>query len=129
MEDSRFFVIERDGVVLVVSPVRELGSFAEDEVRDDWDRLLKYVDDSKLIHVVLDLTHLSYFGSTMLEMMVVLWKRLSARQGRFAVCNVSEVGREILHIAKFDTIWRICSSRAEGVEVVASNAPMPGRKP
>lgn len=127
MQGSRFIIVENEGDVLIVSPVRELGSFAEDEVRDEWDKLLNYIADTQTQRVILDLSHLGYFGSTMLEMMVVLWKRLSAKQGRFAICCVSPVGREILHIAKFDTIWPIRSTRAEAIQaLLAPQPPSPG---
>jgi anti-anti-sigma factor len=121
MENARFFIIDKDGETLIVSPVRELGSFSEDEVRNEWDKLLDYLDHSQTTRVVLDLSKLTYFGSTMLEMMVVLWKRLSGKQGKLAICSVSTVGREILHIAKFDTIWPICDTRQEALAKVTGS--------
>lgn len=118
MENARFFVLDTEGPTLIIEPVRELGGFSEDEVRGEWDQLLEHLNQTGFKSVILDLGKLSYFGSTMLEMMVVLWKRLSAKHGKLAVCNVSAVGREILHVAKFDTIWPICKNRGEALEKV-----------
>ena len=56
----------------------------------------------------------------MLELLVVLWKRVSARRGKIALCRVSEVGQEILRTAKFHTIWPIVDSREEALTKVGA---------
>ncbi|MFT5524582.1 MAG: anti-anti-sigma factor [Pirellulaceae bacterium] len=116
MDGSIFFSADTNGNVLIVSLLRSVGSIAEDDARDEWSDLLEQADDEGIQHVLLDFSALQYFGSVMLEWMVSLWKKLRARKGKLIICNVSSVGREILHTAKFDTLWGIYESRDEAFE-------------
>ena len=95
-----------------------IGALEADAIREEWADVLSRLDSDEAKHIVIDLEALGYFGSIVLELVVVLWKRLSARGGRLAFCNVSTVGLEILQAAKFDKIWPIASSRQEAIEAV-----------
>ena len=48
--------------------------------------------------------------------MVQMWKQIQGKGGTLAVCNPSQIGREVLGIARFDKLWGIFSSRQEAVE-------------
>ena len=73
-----------------------------------------------MIDAIIDLGTLDYFGTIMLELLLVLWKRVSAKGGKFALCNVSPIGLEILQTVKFDTLWPIVSDREQALEAVKS---------
>jgi hypothetical protein len=51
--------------------------------------------------------------------MHVLWQKVRAGKGKMVLCNVSDVGREILHVSRFDTLWPICDSCEKALEAVA----------
>lgn len=104
---------------MIVVPQISAGSFAEENVNSELDGLLGRIGQSELKNVVFDFAKISYFGSSMLGAMHALWKRVSAGNGRMAVCNVSEVGREVLEISRFDTLWPIFTSREEALDAVA----------
>ncbi len=119
MDSSIFFSTEPQGDILVVSLLRSVGSFAEDEARDEWNQLLTIAGQSEIKHVLLDFGTLSYFGSTLLEWMVTLWKKLRAKGSGLTLCNLSEVGLEILHTAKFDTLWTVYATREEAIQALS----------
>jgi anti-anti-sigma factor len=118
MPSPRFFRVEPVGQTLVFSAVGNMGSLVEDDVREEWDALLKELENHNAKNAIIDLGALDYFGSIMLELMVVLWKRVSAKRGKLAICNVSTVGKEILQTAKFHTIWPIVATRDEAIAAV-----------
>lgn len=118
MASPRFFLVEMDGEAIVFTAQTTMGSLVEDDVREEWDALLQEMEIRGAKHAVIDLGALDYFGSIMLELMVVLWKRVSAKRGRLALCNVSAVGKEILQTAKFHTIWPILPTRSEALAAV-----------
>lgn len=120
MSQPKFFRVEPQGDTLVFAAVSNMGSLVEDDVREEWDRLLKQLDEHNAKNAVIDLGALDYFGSIMLELLVVLWKRVSSRHGKLAICNVSAVGKEILQTAKFHTIWPIVATRDEALAVVSA---------
>jgi len=118
MTIPKYFKVEDSGDTLVFAAIESIGGLVEDEARVEWDALLEQLSEQGARHAVMDLGALDYFGSIVLELMVVLWKRVSAQGGKLAVCNVSPVGLEILKTARFDTIWPIVTTRDQALEVV-----------
>lgn len=117
MATPRYFKVERCGDTLVFAAIDAIGGLVEDEARQEWDALLTQLSLQSAKNAIMDLGALDYFGSIVLELMVVLWKRISAQGGKLAVCNVSPVGLEILRTAKFDTIWPILHTREEALSL------------
>jgi anti-anti-sigma regulatory factor len=68
--------------------------------------------------VIFDLGRAPFFGSTLLELIRILWNDLTAIGGRLVLCNPSAFGREVLEIAKFDQIWPIVDNRAQAIELL-----------
>jgi anti-anti-sigma factor len=120
MARPQYFTIEQLDDTIVFSAIGEIGTLVEDAARDEWDALLVQLEQSDTKHAIIDLGSLDYFGSIMLELLVVLWKRVSSKEGKLALCNVSQVGTEILLTARFDTLWPILASRDEALEAVRS---------
>lgn len=118
MAKPKYFTVEQDGDAVIFSAIGALGTLVEDAAREEWDALLTQIDAAEAKHAVIDLGALDYFGSIMLELLVVLWKRVNTRGGKLALCNVSPVGKEILATAKFDTLWPIVADREEALETV-----------
>ncbi len=118
MSKPKYFTVEHADDTVIFSAIGSIGGLVEDAARTEWDALLQQLDDADAMHVVIDLGALDYFGSIMLELLVVLWKRVSAKGGKLALCNVSPVGLEILHTAKFDTLWPIVPDRDGAIEAV-----------
>jgi len=96
------------------------GSLIGDDLAYELTGLLEQFEQSDLRNAVIDLEKSSYFGTSMLQAMTAVWKRVRARGGKMALCNLSDTGHEILHVTRFDTLWPICSSRSEALQEVLS---------
>jgi anti-anti-sigma factor len=118
MSLPRFFDADSEGNTLVVASVTDIGGLVGEEMAFELTGLLERFEDSDLHSVVIDLEHSPYFGTSMLQMMTALWKRVRARGGKMALCRVSDTGREILHVTRFDTLWPICDDRNEALQAV-----------
>ncbi|MCA9142214.1 MAG: STAS domain-containing protein [Planctomycetaceae bacterium] len=118
MSKPKYFTVEQADDTVIFAAIGSIGGLVEDAARTEWDALLNQVDAANATHAIIDLGALDYFGSIMLELLVVLWKRVSAKGGKLALCKVSPVGLEILHTAKFDTLWPIVADREEALEAV-----------
>lgn len=103
-----------DGDCLWVTPLTSHQDFCLtpelDELRDELDR-------SAAQRVIVDLTGLPTFGSTLLDLLVVIWRKVGRREGRLVLLKPSPIGREVLSAAKLDQLWDIADSRDEAVEL------------
>ena len=105
------FKVSRSDDTLIVEPLRNVSSLAGDGLQAEIDALVAELDDPGLKHVVLDFGRVAYFGSAMLEAMQELGRRVRRNSGKLASCNVSVVGREVLHVVKFDAMWPVFDTR------------------
>jgi len=84
--------------------------------------LLELANEAKQPLVVLDLSNTQFFGSSFIEVMFSLWKRLEARGGgRFAICGLTPHCLDVLKITHLDTLWRLTSTREEAVRALSAN--------
>ena len=118
MSPPKIFSTESEGRTLIVIPLVNVSSLAEKDVRPELNQLLEQLEQEETRNVIIDFAKISYFGTTMLEAMNAIWKCVRKAGGEMALCNLSDMQREVLHVAKFDTLWTICSSRQEALRTV-----------
>ncbi len=118
MSTSPIFVVNLKRAALVIMPLRNISSLAEDELQSQWDDLLAQLRQPEVKHVVFDFEKLNYFGSSMLEAMLFFWKEINEDGGKLAVCSVSETAREILKLSRFETLWPIFDTCDEALDWV-----------
>jgi anti-anti-sigma factor len=116
MSESRYVRVEQHGEALVVSPLFTFATFTEPDITGEWTAVQERLEGSSVKHVVVDLGQIPYFGSTVLEWMVQMWKRAKAKGGKLAACNASPIGREVLTAARFDLLWGVFNSREEALK-------------
>ena len=78
---------------------------------------LKAAQDTK---IAVDFEQLPIFGSIVLEALRTLWMQLHTVDGKLALYGVSQMGREILHVAKLDTLWPVYESRDDALAALRS---------
>jgi anti-anti-sigma factor len=112
-----FRVTSVDGV-MIVELLGVVSSLADDTITKELDSVRTQLRSGTSQRVVIDLGQVAYFGSSMLEAIRALWNDLSPRQGRLVLCNASEVGREILEVAKFDHVWPLVATREDALALL-----------
>ncbi len=70
--------------------------------------------------VVIDLSHTNFIGSSFLEVLFRVWKRLQERDGRLALCGLSEFCEEVLHTTRLDTLWSSFPTRQEAIDALTA---------
>jgi anti-anti-sigma factor len=111
MSDTRFIRSEQQGNVLVITPLFTYAMFGEPEVATELTQVQEQVDSPGTQQLIIDLGEIPYFGSTVLEWMAQLWKRVKSKGGRLAVVRPSEIGREVLSAARLERLWGIFDTR------------------
>ncbi len=119
MSMPRIFDARIEGDTLVVESLGNAGSLVGEEMVYELTALLDQFEKSDLNSAVVDLRNSPYFGTSMLQVMTAIWKRVRARGGKMAVCGLSDTGLEILQVTRFDTLWPICTSQEEALKAVA----------
>ena len=74
MSDPKYVRTEQAGETLVVAPLFTFATFAEAGIDSEWTAVQKQLDTPGIKNVVVDLGQIPYFGSTVLEWMVQMWK-------------------------------------------------------
>ena len=90
--------------------IGSIGGLVEDAARHEWDALLHQLDAANAKHAIIDLGALDYFGSIMLELLVVLWKRVSSSGGKLALCDLRPEIKEVFAITRLDQLFAISDS-------------------
>lgn len=104
----------RDGDCLWVTPQT---SHADLCLTPEMDALRAELDSSGIVRIVVDLSGLPYFGSMLLDLLVVLWRRVARRDGRLILYKPSAVGREVLSAARLDQLWPVAETREEAMDL------------
>ena len=117
MTVDQYFSLNQVGKAMVIQPICRGGAFAEEASRAVWPEVLKQAVGSGN-GVVVDLGALKFFGSTMLDLIATLNRQLD--DGKLAVANVSPTGLEVMQIARFDKLLKICDSVDDAVAAVSS---------
>src|SRR5258708_30177310 len=91
LSQGQIFSREARGNTLVLNPLIHLGSLHEPEIAHETQELLDYINkaDPNPTNLVIDLALGECLGTAILGAIVKLWKRVSQRGGRLALCNVS----------------------------------------
>jgi anti-anti-sigma factor len=124
--NSRLFRTEIRGDTLVVVALGNISSLAGKDADEALDKMILLLEEQELKNVVIDLGHAEYFGTLMIELLHRVWRAVRNHAGRMAICNVSDLGREILDVSKLDHLWEICPSREGALGAVDHQ---PGKLP
>ena len=116
----KYFRVEPSDNTLILSAVSNINMLFEGEVRGECTLLIDELSQQNATNLVIDLGAVDHFGSVMLVLMIDLWKHIKTGTGKFVVCNVPVVGKQVLHVTRLDTIWTILPSREEALTFVTS---------
>jgi len=107
-------VKEGDVTVVVFGPgQRHLDEVGLETIQN---QLLEIAGEANPPRVILDMTATEFFGSSFIEVLFKVWKRLNSQPGaKFAICGLQEYCREVLEITHLDKLWPLFSNRAEAV--------------
>jgi anti-anti-sigma factor len=107
---------ERDGDVLIVTPVGDSLRVEERVLSNEINALHELLESNDLQHVVVDIGSAPYFGSLILGSIIALCKRVTDTGGKAAMCNASEGMRESLQIMRIESIIPYYSTRDEALQ-------------
>lgn len=120
MADERYFPVRLEGDTLLVMPTGPISNLSGQEVQTEWEKVVAHVQRGQCRHVLVDMEKVTFFGSVFLGALNAMWKQGREHGGRLALCNLSPLGAEIIHAAKFDTLWEVYPTREDALKALAS---------
>jgi len=106
---------EAAGDIMVLELCSGISSLADHKILNELDEIREQRRAIGCSKLIIDLAEAPFFGSSLLELIRVLWNDISQEGGRIVICNPSPVGREVLEVAKFDQIWPVLETRHEAL--------------
>lgn len=107
MSGSQFFEMRRDGDVLVVTPLANFAALGDTLVASEWSAMRDAIDGMSSPRVVIDMSKLAVFGSTVLEWMVQVWRRCRDAKGAMMVASLTPISREVIAVTRLDSLWKM----------------------
>lgn len=125
MSDGRILLTENDGRVFVILPTGEVGGFVSEQVSLEVDTVLAELDEVAAKEVLVDFGEVTFFGSSLLAAIQRVWKHVTRVGGRLVLCDVPEVGREVLRVSRFEELWPVYHSRDDAKNALLAGATEP----
>jgi anti-sigma B factor antagonist len=113
-----YFKIEWHGSTVVVTPSAGVESLNWDLVERAADVIMEPLNDQAAPMVIVDLSHVKYFGSIFLALLLRCHKFVKRKGGELVLCGPSDLARELLRITALDTIWAIYGTRQEAMDAL-----------
>jgi anti-anti-sigma factor len=123
MNEHKYVRAEQAGHVLVITPLFTYATFTEPNIASEWKEVQQQLESPATEQIIVDLGEIPYFGSTVLEWMAQLWKKIKVKGGRLAVIRPSEIGREVLAAARMERLWGIFDTRDQAFLWLAKPQP------
>ena len=112
------FEIRRDEDTLILVPLVNLSDFLFESLAAESKEIFDALDDGRTVNMVVDLRKTSYFGTDFLSILLKSWRKLRPRNGRLALCSLSENEREVLQICQLDSLWPVCDNLDKALQAV-----------
>jgi anti-anti-sigma factor len=107
--------------ITFVTPGPRYESIADDLLVNFEDALdlAKTVEPPRM---VLDLSHTTYFNSRFLGLLLRFSNRLGQREGRFGVCNVTKLCREVITASRLHQLFDVMETREEAIAAYSKDS-------
>lgn len=113
---SRCFPTETVDDILFIAPKENVARLTGLDLADVRTALIDALRTSHVRGLVFDLANLQAFGSQMIGTLFLAWKEAREHGTKMVLCNLSEVGRQVLERSKLHALWPVCGSREQAFD-------------
>lgn len=79
-------------------------------------QLVQVADEAEPPHLILDMSATEFFGSSFIEVLFRVWKRLNSHSNpKFAISGLQPYCREVLEVTHLDRLWPLYAGRDEAI--------------
>ncbi len=114
-------IITTENTVTLISLGREFDNLDEKLLDEVKDIILDAANAADPPLIVLDLSNVSFFGSSFIEVLFRIWNRVNGQEGgKFGICGLTPYCKEVLEVTHLDRLWGIFETKAEALSAVSS---------
>ncbi len=100
--------------IVTLSPIANDLEWAE--IESVGNQLISSLKEQAAPRALVDLTKMDYIGSSMVALIVRIWKTVENQNGQMVVANQHELVIEVLKLAGLTKVWTIVGTREEGMQ-------------
>jgi anti-anti-sigma factor len=121
MMKNSIFDFDHSGETLILIPNTDLRDLEFDTLEAGSAKVFEALNSEAITNVIIDFHKTDYYGSTALAFFVKFWKRIKKRGGKMVFCNVSSHEQEILELTNLISLWAVCPTRQDAIDLVQAN--------
>ncbi len=119
MPEAKIFDIETDDKIVIINVDFDPSIDADLIILNQISQVREFIKETKPEGVLFDFSRSGYFGSCMLEAVLEIWNLVKEiEKSQMIICELSEIGTEIIELSKLDTLWTIKPTRKESIEIL-----------
>lgn len=107
-EDKYAFLTRDSYAVFKLLPAMKDAAWGDIEASGD--HVLAQLEERNFLPLIVDLTEIDYMGSSVVALLVRIWKSLSTRSSNMVVLNRHELVYEVLELAGLTKVWTVVDS-------------------
>lgn len=116
MEETKVDITNADGIVVVSFGLQTLDSISGIEQMSE--KIREFVTANKPEKMVIDFEGVRFFSSTMLGLLVDVWRRLKKYDGVVLISGINPQLNRVFRITNLDKIFSFYPDRDSAVEVL-----------
>lgn len=111
--------IERHGDIAIIVPASEVESMSWELMPLAADIVLAPLKKEPASSVIMDLSHVSFFGSMFLSLLLRCHTLVKQQGGEMVLCGVSDQALELLRVTALDTLWALYDTREQAIDALS----------
>ncbi len=121
MSNTRAPEITKENDVTVIGFGPEFANLDEPIIDELRDVILDLASDVDPLLIVLDMSHIKFFGSSFIEILFRIWNRTNLQEGgQFGISGLTPYCKEVLEVTHLDQLWRLYETRDEAIQALTS---------
>jgi anti-anti-sigma regulatory factor len=117
--EAKIFDIETDDKIVIINVNFDPSIDADLIILNQIGQVREFIKEINPVGVLFDFSQSGYFGSCMLEAVLEIWNLVKElEKSQMIICELSEIGTEIIELSKLDTLWTIKPTRKESIEIL-----------
>ena len=120
VEIEAAYVLEKSRGYAVLALKPQLNSVQWGDIQQLGNELIPDLELNNASVLVVDLSQLDYMGSSMVALLVRVWKSIKTRDGEMVVQSKTKMVTEVLTIAGLDSLWDIVETREEALKAIGA---------